>query len=350
MMKKALATLIPLCIIGFVGFWISTLVLGAPTFTDLGSTSFVDDNSTGGWNKSYTVKHEELTAEIKANQNLTLDISDVNAVVEPHDEDDIKVYVRNTSGRSVNVNLERDLNTYTSIKINTGVSFGFGFVNFNIPDFFGFFGGNITDRQVIIKVPTKTFASMKIAQGSGKSNISGITALDNSIDLGSGELNFERNESDYANSFNINMGSGKGTFTGIQTMNYHINIGSGSCKISNLTGNGTIDIGSGSVDISYDKSPAGKLDMGSGYAKLSIPTDSNTKFRFDIGSGAVEVCTNTQIQKYTKTGEYTMGEGESSFHIELGSGKIDIGQKGFTPGTVSSQMYSSPISELTITN
>lgn len=336
-MKRAFATLIPLCIIGFVGFWISTLFLGTSSVTSMDSISVIDDsNSVGGWSKSYTVKHEEFTAEIAANSNLSIELSDVSAVVEPSDNNKIGVYVRNTSSRAVNVALSRDQSTNTSIKISTGVSFGL--FNINIPDIFGLFGGNLMERQVIIKVPRKTFDSLKISQGSGKATVSGINARENSIDLGSGELDFSRAMTGKTNSFNINMGSGKATFTGIQTSLYHINIGSGECKIANLTGSGVIEIGSGSVDISYDQSPTGKLDMGSGYAKISVPTSADTKFIFNIGSGSVEVCANTQIQRYNKTGEYTMGsKGFYNFNINLGSGKIDIGYKGFTPGVVSSQ-------------
>lgn len=344
-MKKVLATLIPLCVIGFVGFWISTLIFGAPSVTSMESISVGDDNSAGGWNKSYTVKHEEFTADICANPNLTIELSDVNAVIEPSDNNKIGIYVRNTSSRAVNVALSRDQSTNTSIKISTGVSFGF--FNFNIPDFFGLFGGNLMERQVIIKVPSKTFDSLKIAQGSGKATISGVSARENSIDLGSGEIDFTRDMSTTANSFNINMGSGKGKFTGIHTSLYHINIGSGECKIENLSGSGVIEIGSGSVDISYDKSPSGKLDMGSGYAKISVPSSTATKFIFNIGSGSVDVCANTQIQRYNKNGEYTMGSKDAyNFSINLGSGKVDIGYKGFTPGAVSSQMYSSSSSAL----
>ena len=142
------------------------------------------------------------------------------------------------------------------------------------------------------------------------------------------------------------MGSGKADFSGMTTKEYDIDIGSGSINMSNLTGEGDIDMGSGNANFDFDKSPSGRLDMGSGYMNFSIPNDSNTKFNFDIGSGTVAINDGTSEKKFGHNSDksYTLGSGSESFDINLGSGKIDIGCKGFTPGAVSS-MYSSSSSK-----
>lgn len=348
-MKRAFATLIPLCIIGFVGFWISTIILGTEPVATMGSHSAKDDGGTN-WSFSRTVKNETFTAEIVANPNIELNLSDVNAIVEPYDEVNISVEVKNTSNSALKVTLDRRGDNTTKISIGNDSIFNFGFGLFNF-DFFGLFGGDSAQKEVVIKIPRCSFDSAKISQGSGKSAISGITALKNDIDIGSGEFTFSRDKSVVAEKFDIDMGSGKATFSGMTTNEYDIDIGSGSINISNLTGKGDIDMGSGNAYFSFDKSPSGNLDMGSGYMNFSLPLDANTKFDFDIGSGTVVVNDGTSEKKFGHHGEkfYVFGNDSENFIINLGSGNVDIGYKGFTPGVVSSQ-YSSSSSDLTVTN
>lgn len=323
-MKHALATLIPLCVIGFLGFWISTLVLGKIPTGPVSTTELNDDFSiSSDWELNHAVNNEEFTSEIAANPNLIIELSDATARIEPHNSDNIEVYVKNTSSRTLNVNLERDKDKSTKIKI--GSSFRFGIFNFNFFEIFT--TGSISDRQVVIKVPQKTFDSVKITQGSGKVNIIKLQAKAYDVDLGSGQIDFEREIDDTRPVFALDMGSGNAKFTGFRTSEYSVNIGSGNCRIDNLMGSGKLAMGSGSADISFDSSPEGKFDMGSGHAILTVPDNSDTKFDFDIGSGSIEVKGNASTQKYSKDSEYIMGTGSSRFNIDLGSGKVEIETK-----------------------
>lgn len=348
-MKKAFATFLPLCIIGFLGFWISTIILGTVPVATMGYSA--KDDGGNNWSFSRTVKNETFTAEIAANPNIELNLSDVNAIVEPYDEVNISIEVKNTSNSALKVSLDRKGDDTTRISVGNDSIFNFGFGLFKF-DFFGLFGENSAQKEVVIKIPRCSFDSAKINQGSGKSNISGITALKNDIDIGSGEFTFSRDKSVVAEKFEIDMGSGKAVFIGMTTNEYDINIGSGSINISNLTGKGDIDMGSGNAYFSFDKSPSGNLDMGSGNMNFTIPHSANTKFNFDIGSGTVVVNDGTSEKKFGHHGEesYTFGTGSEKFDISLGSGKIGIGYEDFTPGVASSQMCSSSSSDLTVTN
>ena len=335
-MKKALATFIPLCIIGFVGFWISTMFLGTVTTTEFGTFSAKDDGE-NNWSYSRTVKNETFTAEIAANPNIELYLSDVNAVVEPYDEVNISIEVKNTSNSALKVTLDRKGDNTTKINIGNDSIFNFGFGLFRF-DIGWIFGGNASQKEVVIKIPRCNFESAKISQGSGKSVISGITALKNDIDIGSGDFTFNRGGSVVAERFDIDMGSGNAVFTGMTTNEYDIDIGSGTITVSDLTGKGDIDIGSGNAYFNFSRSPKGRLDMGSGYVNFQLPYSANTKFDFSIGSGSIVVNVVTSEEKFGHHGEksYTFGTGSEEFDINLGSGKIDIGYKGFTPGAVQS--------------
>ncbi|MGN0669938.1 MAG: DUF4097 family beta strand repeat-containing protein [Oscillospiraceae bacterium] len=343
MEKKLFGFFIPLCIIGFLGCWISTMFLGTVPVTTMGSHSAKDDGSKN-WSISRTVKSETFTAEIVANPNIELYLSDVNAVVEPYDDVNISVEVKNTSNTALKVTLERRGDDTTKISIGNDSFFHFGLFSFN---FDWLFGGNSSQKEVVIKIPKCNFDSAKISQGSGKSVISGITALKNDIDIGSGEFSFSRDKSVVAEKIEIDMGSGKATFSGMTSKEYDIDVGSGSINISNLTGKGDIDIGSGNAYFDFDESPSGILDMGSGYVNFSLPRDASTKFDFDIGSGSIVVNDGTSEKKFGHNSEkfYVLGNDSESFEINLGSGKVDIGYTGFTPGAVSS-MYSSSSSAL----
>ena len=327
-MKKAFATLIPLCIIGFVGFWISTAILGTAPVNHFGSSSQYDDKNGSGWSTDYAVNNAEYNATIAANSNLALELADVKAVVKPTDADDIKVYVKNTSNRSVNVSLSRDSGNKTKISINTNI-FGAGFFGINLNPFSFITDGSVENRYVQIEVPKKTFESAKITLGSGIAEMKGIIAEEYDIELGSGSLDFDCGMTK-SKKFTLDMGSGSGTFRGVTPEKYDINMGSGSCAISGLAGTGDIDMGSGSLELSFMDSPAGKFDMGSGHTTMIIPENSDTTFKFDIGSGSVNfnACGINENRRNHKDGDIALGNGENTFIIDLGSGSVDVASSG----------------------
>ncbi|HCF83553.1 MAG TPA: hypothetical protein DER68_06520 [Ruminococcaceae bacterium] len=327
-MKHSFAILIPLCIIGFVGFWISTSILGTSNAGVLGSGLLTDDSSEAAWSATNTVNNAEYNATIVANSNLTLELADVQAVVTPTDADDIKVYVKNTSKRSVNVSLSRDDGNKTKISINTNI-FGTGLFGINLNPFSFITDGSVDDRYVQIEIPKKTFESAKITLGSGKAIMKGIIAEEYDIDLGSGSLDFDCGLTK-CKDFRLDMGSGSGTFRGVTPEKYDINMGSGSCTISSLTGKGDIDMGSGSLELSFMDSPAGKFDMGSGHTTMIIPDNSNTTFKFDIGSGGVDfnACGINETRRNHKDDDIVLGNGENTFIIDIGSGSVDVASSG----------------------
>lgn len=321
-MKKALATLLPLCIIGFVGFWISAAVLGTKDINsdNFGSESQFDNTAEKSWSANYTVKNSEYTAKIAANENLTLDISDVNATIMPWDGEDIEVYVKNTSKRAVNVSLKRDSGKNTKIDIDTSF---FGWFTFNIFDW------DNSKRFVEIKLPKKTFEKAKIDMGSGNTSISGLNAKDYDIDIGSGSLEFNSTLIK-SNSFRLDMGSGNSVFKNIITDNYKINIGSGRCTINEISGTGDIDMGSGSLDITFMDSPAGKFDMGSGHTVMNIHDSADTTFKFSIGSGSVDfnACGKDERVTNHNCDDIILGNGENTFKIDVGSGNVEVKSAG----------------------
>ena len=336
-MKKALATLIPLCVIGFVGFWISTIFLGTKDITldNLGKVSQFDNTAEKNWSTSYTVKNTEYTAKITANENLTLDISDVSATIVPWDGEDIEIYVKNSSNRSVNVSLSRDNGRNTKIDIDTSFLYLF---HFNIFDW------DNSNRIVEIKMPKKTFTKAKINMGSGNTTISGINAEDYDIEIGSGSLEFDSSLSK-SKSFRLDMGSGKSVFNGVNTENYKIDIGSGTCTIDEISGTGDIDMGSGLLDITFMDSPAGKFDMGSGHATMNIHDSINTTFKFTIGSGSVDfnACGKDKIISEHDCDDIVLGNGENTFKIGIGSGKVDVksaGTQKFASSNMAEQIQS----------
>ena len=325
MEKKLFAFFIPLCIIGFLGFWISTMFLGSQNVT-ISLTSGVKDTDQTSWYYSKSLANESFTAEMLANHKIELNFSNVYATVEPYDGTNIMVEAMNTSHTKLSVKLERAGEEYSRINIGTDslLDFGFGLFKFNL---FDGLGDNISKRIVTVKIPRDyTYEKLTITQGSGETKITGINALENDIDIGSGKFTFEKNSSVMSDRFKIDLGSGDATFKDIYTKEYEINLGSGKLNVENLTGKGDIEMGSGSAYIKFADSPNGSLDMGSGYMKMTIPDETNTTFDFDIGSGTVEIDNGEFTARYghLKDGVVVLGNGDFKYDAELGSGKIDI--------------------------
>lgn len=326
MEKKLFAFFIPLCIVGFLGFWITTLFLGTKSIT---TTHFSGGKDTGGdnWGYTHSLANEDCTVEMIANPEIELNLSDVKATIMPYDGTNIMVEARNTSQSKLKVDLERSGDDYSRINISTYSTFDFGFGLFKFNLFDGI-GDSISKRIVTIKVPSDyIYEKLTINQGSGETTVSGINALENDIDIGSGKITFEKSSSVMSEKFTIDIGSGDASFKGVTTKEYDINIGSGKLNIDNLTGDGNIEMGSGSADIRFDDSPSGSLDMGSGHMRMTIPKETNTTFKFDIGSGSVEIENGDHVERYghLKDGDVVLGNGEFKYDIDLGSGRIEIG-------------------------
>lgn len=357
MEKKLFAFFIPLCIIGFVGFWISTMFVGKYDVT-ISASSGVKDTGGDNWGITHSLANEGFTAEMIANPIIELDLSNVSAVVEPYEGTNIMVEARNTSQSKLKVELERngDESSHISISTYSVFDFGFGLFKFNL---FDGFGDNISKRNVTIKIPSNyTYEKLTIEQGSGETKVTGINALENDIDIGSGKLTYEKDSSFTSDRFKIDLGSGDATFKGIHTKNYEIDLGSGHLKVENLTGQGEIDMGSGHADIRFDDSPNGILDMGSGYMKMTIPKETSTTFKLNIGSGSIDIEKDDHVETYGHLDykDVVLGTGNFKYIIDLGSGNIDIGYasketesvtevKGPEPGVVQSSYSQSESAE-----
>lgn len=325
MEKKLFAFFIPLCIIGFLGFWISTMFLGTHN-TLTSHVSGGKDIGESYWSFSHTLANEDFSVEMLANPEIELNLSDVSATIVPYNGTNIMVEARNTSHSKLKISLERNGDDSSRINIGTDSLFDFGFGLFKFHLFDGI-GDNISKRKVTIKVPSNfIYEKLTINQSSGETKVTGINALENDIDIGSGKMTFEKNSSVMSDMFRFDIGSGEATFKGVTTKEYKIDIGSGTLDIKNLTGDGKIDMGSGSALINFEDSPSGRLDMGSGYIKMTIPRETNTTFNFDIGSGSIEIENGDHTERYghLDNRDVVLGNGDFNFDIELGSGKIDI--------------------------
>lgn len=328
MEKKLFAFFIPLCIFGFLGFWISTMFVGTHN-TSITRLSGGTDPGGDDWRCSHTLADEDFSAEMIANPEIELNLADVSATVVPYNGTNIVVEARNIGHSKLRVDLERIGGSSSRINIRSDslLDFGFGLFKFNL---FDGLADKISNRRITIKIPSNyIYEKIIISQGSGETNIKGIPALENDIDIGSGKLTYENSSSVVSQTFKIDLGSGEATFKGISTKNYEIDVGSGKLNIKNLTGDGKIDMGSGSADITFEDSPSGRLDMGSGYIKMTIPKETNTTFNFDIGSGWIDIEEEIEdhmksYTRYSDDGNIVLGNGDFKYDIDLGSGRIEI--------------------------
>ncbi len=310
-MRKVLFSMIMICVVGFIGYWITTLVYDHTTYPnnsmEFDDTFYLtDDYSPEGWNFSSTLNNRSFSAKMKANPNLELDLSGVNAKVCSYGGDEIDIQIENENSNDFEINFLRIGDDYSKIEIIAR---------------HGLF--SVGECYVDINVPDKILDSLSITQGSGVSDIDGICAKENDIDIGSGELMFKKVDSFTAEKICIDLGSGNADFSGMSAENYDINVRSGYCNVSGLTGTGNINMGSGRSTFEFSDSPNGSLRLSSGYVKIFTSPDCDAELNFKISSGSVNIL-GENGNLFHNDGKYLLGKGANRFDITVGSGMIEI--------------------------
>lgn len=206
----------------------------------------------------------------------------------------------------------------------------FGIVSW-LEDIFG--GGENAGVTLNIGFPENIYESINIKQGSGSMQVNDLYARYQDIQIGSGTFEFNRPSKGgfRSNSFNLDLGSGSATICGMETDCYDIKIGSGKFDLSNLCGEGEIDMGSGLGKIAFcddgEHDVDREINIGSGTLSLYFPSACGMTLDTSIGSGSVNVNAFGITKKITSADdddEIQLGDGEGDLDIDMGSGRVDI--------------------------
>ncbi len=337
-MKKLFFSAIPICLVSFILFGISTAILGTKSRSYADNSSYVVPDD-GGSNTSYideTTERGEWTLNAAVRPAVTLHTSGVNAYVIQSGDDDIHMRVASNNGSSVHVNAHTD-GDMLNIEVRPPNVIFDGTIDFGKIFWMDDIFHGSPDTEVIIAFPKLIYEALYIEHGSGTLMVDGFNSKYNNFDIGSGKFEFSKSEQFTADMFSVVVGSGSAVISNMQTERYHIDLGSGKYNFNGLSGYGEINMGSGNGSIAYSKfheeyddgSDVCDLNMGSGTLNLYFPDDSGCLLYTEIGSGSVNINAYGIEKKLTQNSddeELIIGDNDNYqyYNINMGSGKVNI--------------------------
>lgn len=252
-------------------------------------------------------------------REIEVNSSNVKTYIAPSKDNRITVSVQTNGWKSVSVKAEQ--NDPFDGRLNLSVS-GNTFGNFV------FFGGN--NGTVIIGLPDVIYDKLTLDLGSGTLEARDIGAKENEFDVGSGHFEFSQKKGFTADMLELDMGSGSAKIANAATRKYKADMGSGSVNVSDLSGSGTVDVGSGKLTVEFAEIGASesRFDLGSGKLNVYVPSDTKADLYTEIGSGSVvaDCCGVSEKIRGDSHIQFNPGaDGENgTLYADVGSGKIEF--------------------------
>lgn len=168
--------------------------------------------------------------------------------------------------------------------------------------------------------------ALDIDTGSGDVRVDGMDGTLN-VDVGSGDVTLSNVSGD---DLEVDTGSGEVRGTGIGAAHLKIDTGSGGVSLDGLVAQeAAVDVGSGDVDLTWTTDPGSiDIDSGSGNVSMGFPANSGATVDLESSSGDInsdfEIRTN-HIERDALRGAF--GDGKGTVKVETGSGDITVVKK-----------------------
>ncbi len=327
-MRKVFVFLSIVCALSFIAFWISCGILGH-RYTGSGTAEVTYSsgersifgalvNNDAHWEVVNEFPHININAA--GAKTIIQQNSGKRILVDAQVPDGREVYVGakyNESAGELTIEVRPQNVTFANVAEE------FGKVLWS-DDVFKFPEG----VTVTISFPQTIYESLEVKLGSGKMYVDELYAGYTSVDIGSGTFEMQRSEDYKGGAFTMHLGSGKAKVKNMRANSYSINVGSGAFDITGLSGDGMIDMGSGSGTLVLaNDCEALKVDMGSGALDVYLE-ETGATVKTDIGTGSVNIDAYGMKTKLGMKDDdkepVTVGNGAAKINIEMGSGSVDI--------------------------
>ena len=328
MLKHAFKTLIPICIISFIGYLITESIYNglhigsetAETVIDNVLIHSCDENSVthgNDTNESWNISEEY--------SSISLDIDALDVVLTPAQTQSETQTMFYLSGADSSA----EVDTYISgdtlyIDTDSGVFDNFVFIDRLMTAIETGSGWDelFSSSTLTVVVPQKLYDRLDLNLGSGRASVDGIMINETCLNIGSGILVYDGCYGSTEN-FSLDMGSGRAEVMNIDCGEYYFDIGSGSFSINGLSGSGSFHMGSGSGTLGLSKLNGNLyLNVGSGSLTVGLPRNINAEIYSDIGSGSVKMNACGHDTRLKDGNRLTLGEGEHEINVELNSGTV----------------------------
>ncbi|MGN0683208.1 MAG: DUF4097 family beta strand repeat-containing protein [Oscillospiraceae bacterium] len=335
-MKKILCFLIPVCILSFIGFWVSSAILGTTGESNSSTDRFVSEIVGGTLLFGETVDSGTHEWEIEDNEFNSIKVlcGSGKTVIQEGSGNTILIKAQVPNGRSAYIAAngnydDREVTIEISPKFVSPSDFfkGIGNLIFSKDD--AIFSDSVS---VTITLPPRIYSKLDLKLGSGKLYVDNITAQDNIIEIGSGAFEMQRKDSFISRKFSVTLGSGRAMINNMLASSTEIIIGSGRFEFTGVSGNSEIEMGSGSGDIVFAGNfGEADIDMGSGSLGLYVEKNGAV-INANIASGSVKVdacgvdikCSNNDDDSQIILGKAVFSSSTTKINLSLGSGSVKI--------------------------
>lgn len=307
-MKRLTAIFLPICILSFIAFGISVLILGdnrrVPeiTITDH-AESTVLMQGTGD------EQYENIHAFMALGTLFIVPSGSDDTLV--YIDDNLKDYVTvSTDGDTLNISLE-----WNTSKIIDNEFWS---------DLYKLMRGELSG-EVVVHVPDRTYNSIALDVGAGTISVNDLRAEDVDINVSAGELYYSNPEGNIIDSLCANVSAGICCIDIATAQEYDFTVSAGSFDVDNLTGKGEISVSAGSAYISYRSFEGADATVSAGTLDMTLPWDTSAKIYCDKSAGNVILNEVGGKPRYLEDDNvYTLGGGEHTLEVDVSAGEVII--------------------------
>lgn len=256
--------------------------------------------------------------ELSTRSRTTLRVSEDGTFGHGDDDDDHSGQRVEISGRSGGLDARADLTVEVPAGKRVEINLAAGSVSATNVE-----SDLYLDVSAATVTTTGTKGVLSLDTGSGEVSVTDQNG-NLTIDSGSGSVTFSKIRGDR---LLVDAGSGRISGTDVQVQSLDLDLGSGGARVMQLTAKDVrLDTGSGDTELELlvDVSSL-DIDSGSGDVSVWIPANLGARVDIDAGSGGIDLDVPVQVTRWERDKLVgTIGDGQGMIRVDSGSGTVRL--------------------------